>query len=98
MDRNFRGAGLLEFLDTRVYSGDEGIGKPDPRIFHLAAERAGVAGRPILYMGNSVRADIEGGRGAGWSTALFRSSESTSSGLADFEIDAWSELPGIVLG
>lgn len=97
MDRNFRGAGLLEFLDPRVYSGDEGISKPDPRIFHLAAERAGVAGRPILYVGNSVSADIEGGRRAGWSTALLRSSESTSKGLADFEIDAWSELPDIVL-
>ena len=97
MDRNFRGVGLLEFFGVRIYSGDEGVSKPDPSIFQLAAERAGMNGKRLAYVGNSLQADIAGARAAGWSSVLLRSSEKTSSGLADFEIDAWKELPDIVL-
>ena len=97
MDRVFRGVGLSSFFGVRIYSGDEGIAKPDPRIFHLAAERSEFTGRRLLYVGNSIEADILGARDAGWPVVLFRSTDRTSNGLADFEIDAWRELPGLIL-
>ena len=97
MDRNFKGVGLLPFFQTRIYSGDEGVAKPDPAIFHLAAARAGSTGERLLYVGNNVAADIEGATRAGWSAALFRSTAPTSGGRANFEFDTWSQLPAFAL-
>jgi FMN phosphatase YigB (HAD superfamily) len=96
MDRNFRGVDLIRYFGVRLYSGDEGFAKPDTGLFRLAEARSGLQGKKLIYMGNSVKADIQGARHAGWSSILFRSSEKSSEGLADFEIDSWQELPQIV--
>ena len=40
------------FRDT-VVSGDEGLVKPDPAIFRLAAERAGMAPQDLLFIDDS---------------------------------------------
>ncbi len=98
MDRNFKGVGLLSFFRTRIYSGDEGVAKPDPAIFHLAAERAGLTNANLLYVGNNVAADIEGARRADWQAALLRSTDSSSGGQAHFEFDDWHQLPAFALG
>jgi len=98
MDRNFRGVGLLEYFSVRVYSGDEGMEKPDPRIFDLAAKRAGLTNGKLLYMGDRPEKDMAGARAAGWSSVLFRSAVASSEGAADFEIDSWRDLVPIVTG
>ncbi len=98
MDRALSGVGLLSFFRTRIYSGDEGIEKPDPAIFSLAARDSGQAGRRILYVGDSLEKDIEGARAAGWPAALRRSGVSAGSGRADFEFDRCQELVEFVLG
>lgn len=45
--------------DFGVFSGIEGIEKPDPRIFTLALERAGnnIAPEEVLHIGDSMRKD-----------------------------------------
>jgi len=96
VDRLLRDVGLLDYLATRVYSGDEGLAKPDPRIFHLAERRAGLAGRRLLYVGNKLDNDIKAAAAAGWATALKRSTFATSGGLADFEFDETPELLAFV--
>ncbi len=98
MDRVFRGVGLGDFFQVGLYSGDEGVAKPDASIFKRAEERAGMAGKRLLYIGDSVEYDVKGARNAGWASVLFRSSAASSEGLADFEIDAWDSLPAIILG
>ena len=96
MDRNFRGVGLLRFLSVRIYSGDEGVEKPDVEIFRTAEQRSGLAGKRLIYMGDRVDADMAGAATAGWDSVLFRSVADTSDGRATFEIDSWSELPAIL--
>ena len=54
---------LLDFFETVVDSGVEGIRKPDPRIFHRALERMGVS--DALYAGDIPDVDVEGARAAG---------------------------------
>lgn len=98
MDRAFHGVGLLKYLATRVYSGDEGIVKPDPVIFKLAAARSGIAGKRFLYVGDSVDNDVKGARGVNWASALKRTAVKSSGGLADFEFDETPELISFVLG
>jgi HAD superfamily hydrolase (TIGR01549 family) len=96
MDRNFGGVGLLDYLKVRIYSGDEGVEKPDPEIFRLAEARSGLRADRLIYMGDKVEADMAGARAADWSSILFRSVTDSSQGQADFEIDAWAELPALL--
>ena len=96
MDRNLRGVDLLHFLPVRVYSGDEAVAKPDVEIFRRAEQRAGLAGKRLIYMGDRTDIDVAGAAAAGWDSILFRSAEDTSHGKADFEIDSWSELPALL--
>ena len=46
-------------FDTAVISGVEGIEKPDPAIYRLAAERAGVAPAYAAHVGDSPAMDME---------------------------------------
>ena len=66
--RKLRAAGLLEHLDAVCISGAESIRKPDPRLFALAAERAGAPLSGGWMIGDNPTADIRGARDAGLST------------------------------
>lgn len=46
-------------FDTAVISGIEGIEKPDPRIYRLAVERAGVDPADAVHVGDSPAMDME---------------------------------------
>lgn len=60
------GAGLTEWFDTVVVSGDVGAGKPDPRPFEACAARLGLPPEAILMIGDNLERDIAGARAAGW--------------------------------
>ena len=53
------------FFAATVISGRAGVEKPDPRIFALALESLGLAPHEAVHVGDSVRHDVEGARGAG---------------------------------
>jgi len=57
------------FRDT-VVSGDEGLIKPDPAIFRLAAERAGMAPEELLFIDDSP-ANIAAARALGFHVHRF---------------------------
>ncbi|MFI1189008.1 HAD family hydrolase [Streptomyces californicus] len=57
--------GLDTAFDTVLTSYRTGISKPDPRIFHLAAEAIGKDPATLLYVGDSVYSDMGGARAAG---------------------------------
>jgi putative hydrolase of the HAD superfamily len=61
--------GLGAAFSVIVISGELGIGKPDPRIFHHALNALGVpdAGADAVMVGDSWERDIEGALGAGLS-------------------------------
>ena len=62
-------SGLRPLLDLSAVSGDEGIHKPDPRLFRRVAAQLGVAAADCLFVGDNVRNDIEGALGAGMQAA-----------------------------
>jgi len=93
MERALQGVGILKYFRTRTYSGEEGLAKPDVRFFRLVERRAGIAGRRILYVGDSLEKDVVGAKSAGWSAVLRISAGCrTSGGLADFEFSRSEEL------
>lgn len=50
--------GVIDFFRVRVISGVEGMEKPDPRIFRLAMERAGVSPEGSVYVGDNPEFDV----------------------------------------
>jgi putative hydrolase of the HAD superfamily len=57
--------GIHDYFDFFVVSSLVGLEKPDPAIFELAIERAGVPKEEILYVGDNVDDDIRGARAVG---------------------------------
>jgi putative hydrolase of the HAD superfamily len=63
-------AGLGEALDFVVDSGIVGVEKPDPKIFRLGLEQAGVAAHEAVYVGDLYSVDVLGSRAAGLGAIL----------------------------
>ncbi|HEU4456090.1 MAG TPA: HAD-IA family hydrolase [Longimicrobium sp.] len=62
--------GLRPHFELVVDSGLVGIDKPDPRIFHHALERMGVAPAQAVYVGDIYEIDVQGARAAGMRAIL----------------------------
>jgi HAD superfamily hydrolase (TIGR01509 family) len=52
--------GLLDLVDFVIISEEFGVAKPDSQIFHEAINRAGVAAREAVFIGDSVEFDMAG--------------------------------------
>jgi putative hydrolase of the HAD superfamily len=59
------GLGLTPLVDFLVISAEAGVRKPDPRIFRIALERAGVRPEEAIHVGDLPEEDAEGARRAG---------------------------------
>jgi putative hydrolase of the HAD superfamily len=56
---------LGSYFKTIFISGELGIRKPDPRIFHLACERLEVRPEDCLMVGDNLEADVAGAKSIG---------------------------------
>src|SRR5207247_7496530 len=65
-----RRIGLLGFFETVLDSHEEGVEKPDPRIFRAALERTGARADRSLYIGDMYHIDVAGARAAGMDVVL----------------------------
>jgi putative hydrolase of the HAD superfamily len=62
--------GLLPYLDFVLDSAVVGVEKPDPRIFGMALERAGIGPSEAVFVGDLYSIDVLGARAAGLSAIL----------------------------
>ena len=62
--------GLASHLDFVLDSFEVGVEKPDPRIFRLAIERAGVGPGEAVYIGDLYTVDVRGARATGMDAIL----------------------------
>jgi putative hydrolase of the HAD superfamily len=62
--------GLARHLDFVLDSAEVGVEKPDPRIFALALERAGLTPAEAVYVGDMYSVDVVGARAAGMDAVL----------------------------
>jgi len=58
--------GLESFFDAVLISEAEGVSKPDPTIFKMAAERCGVNSRESAFVGDHPEVDVAGSGVAGF--------------------------------
>lgn len=83
---------ILAAVETATGARAEIGGKPERRLFDLAAERIGVEGGRLAMVGDRIASDIEGGRRAGLATILVLSGASTRA-----EADATEQPPDHVV-
>jgi putative hydrolase of the HAD superfamily len=65
LERLLESLEVSDFFDVTVVSGVEGVEKPDPRIFEIALERAGVAAEDAVYVGDHPFFDVEAAQKVG---------------------------------
>ena len=61
---------IAPYLDFCITSEEVGVEKPDPAIFVVALERAGVKAAEAVHVGDQPRSDLVGARGAGLHAVL----------------------------
>ncbi|MEA2425235.1 MAG: putative hydrolase of the superfamily [Thermoleophilaceae bacterium] len=67
---------LDELFDALVISGEVGMHKPEPEIFHLGAERIGVAPEDCVFV-DDLRENCAGAEAVGMKAILHRGAEGT---------------------
>jgi len=61
--------GIAEHFCAAIGAREFGVGKPDPRIFHAAADAAGVPAHAVLHIGDDPHLDAVGALEAGMQAA-----------------------------
>lgn len=100
-ESRFRLLGFDSFFDVIMISEQEGIAKPDPAIFRMAADRMKLPlDRNILMVGDGLGSDIAGAINAGITSCWFNPGgwENQSPWKPDYEIAGLEELHGILEG
>jgi HAD superfamily hydrolase (TIGR01549 family) len=62
--------GLAALVDIIIDSAEEGIEKPDPRLFEIALQRSGADRATTIHAGDLYRIDVLGARAAGMAGIL----------------------------
>lgn len=73
--------GFTSMVDVAIYSHEEGIHKPDPRIYAIASERLGIPPAEIVFL-DDLQTNIDAARDFGLQAVLFTS---TAQAIADIE-------------
>lgn len=69
--KKLRNSGIYDYFDHIIDSEMAGVKKPDPYIFTLALQKAGVTAGNSLMIGDSIEADILGAKAVGLHTLHF---------------------------
>lgn len=87
--------GVIGYFGVRVVSGVEGMEKPDPRIFRLAMDRAGVRPEESVYVGDNPEFDVGPAAAVGMFPVLIdrRGRFPDAEGITIASMD---ELPGVL--
>ncbi len=70
-EKKLRNSNIYHFFDQIIDSEMAGVKKPNPLIFNLALERAGVMAKNAVMIGDSLEADVLGARAVGLQTIHF---------------------------
>lgn len=76
---------LSEVFETLVVSGQEGIIKPDARIFHLLCDRAGVSPEDCIFIDDGLH-NVDGARAVGMDGIHFTSPDALEAALSERDV------------
>lgn len=90
--------GVLDYIDLVVASAEEGVAKPDPRIFEIALKRAGCRPEQAIMVGDRLDNDIAPANAMGMKTIWIKqgfgqySTPQTEAEQADWVVENLSEV------
>ncbi len=98
LQRHLAQVGIKDFFPVQLYTCDYPFRKPDPRIFHVAAEQIAAAPAKTLFIGDRLDTDVKGATAAGMIPVFKRipanRHKKIPAGL--LEIKAIADLPALV--
>ncbi|HEY5040197.1 MAG TPA: HAD hydrolase-like protein, partial [bacterium] len=68
---------FADLFDTTVFSCQERLKKPDPKIYQIALERLSLPARECFYLGDGHGGELDGAKGIGMKAALIWSAIDT---------------------
>ncbi|HEY7559676.1 MAG TPA: HAD-IA family hydrolase [Candidatus Binatia bacterium] len=80
---------FASLIDNPIFSSREGLKKPDPRIYHLACERLGVAPEDCLYVADGENHELKAAAEVGIHPVLIRTSSQETRGEVLREAREW---------
>jgi len=86
---------LLSYFKHITISGEEGFGKPDPRIFELTLDRLGIPAENAVMVGDNLSRDIKGAQKIGIRGIWINRSRKTllqDICIPDYQISSFSDL------
>lgn len=95
LEDTLRQHGIHGYFDFFVVSSLVGLEKPDPAIFELAIQRAGVPREEILYVGDDLDDDIRGAQAVNLSAILIDRHDHWQA-MDVARIKSLAELPGLL--
>ena len=95
LERLLEQLGVRSYFSVSVVSGIEGIEKPDPRIFRLAMDRAGVRPDASVYVGDNPEFDVDPALEAGMFPVLVDRRDRFPD-APGARIASMGELPGLL--
>jgi len=90
-------AQLAPLVDAAVISSHEGFAKPDPRVFRLAAERAGASLEGAWVIGDDLRQEIAGAAKLGLRSVWLNPRGRAPSTAVDLQARTFPEAVALVL-
>lgn len=90
-------AGIEPLVDAFVISSHEGFAKPDPRVFRLAAERAGSSLEGAWVIGDDLRQEIAGAAKLGLRSVWLNPHGRPPTAAVDLQASTFAEAVAIVL-
>jgi len=98
MRRYFQDRSLMNHFSSLVFSDETGLCKPHPDVFARALRELGAEPCEVVHVGDLLRTDIAGAKGAGMRAVWVRSpyQDGESDAKPDYVIDSLHELPGII--
>ena len=96
--RKINGAGIGRYFSAIVISGDEGVGKPEERIYRIMLSRLRAAPDEAIMIGNNLVTDIKGAQAVGMRTVWINRSGGPldESIRPDFVVNDLMELRGVL--
>lgn len=85
--RKLTNSGIAHYFDAVINSDRAGVKKPDPRIFQMALEAAGIRPESGVMIGDSLEADIQGARAVGLQALHFNVHEDADHGVCPVILD-----------
>lgn len=85
-------SGIADYFKSIKVSAEEGIKKPDIRIFHMCVSELGLQPNECLFIGDNPDADIRGARNAGLHAIWIRNERFPPPDECDGSIDHIEEL------